>query len=66
MKDIKDFILEVENGTSICEVISPNSKSDDERIRKWLIDTIKQVPNDSIEWETIDKSSVLAWLEKQR
>ena len=40
-------------------------ESEDEKIRKWLIDTIKQVPNDSIEWETIDKSSVLAWLEKQ-
>ena len=40
-------------------------ESGGDRIRKWLIDTIKQVPNDSIEWETIDKSSVLAWLENQ-
>lgn len=40
-------------------------ESEGDRIRKWLIDTIKQVPNDSIEWETIDKSSVLAWLENQ-
>ena len=40
-------------------------ESEDEKIRNWLIEAIKQVPNDSIEWETIDKSSVLAWLEKQ-
>lgn len=41
------------------------AESEDEMIRNWLIDTIKQVPNDSIEWDAIDKSSVLAWLEKQ-
>ena len=40
--------------------------SEDERIRKWLIDTIKSIPNDSIEWNVIDKSRVLDWLEKQK
>lgn len=40
-------------------------ESEDERIRKWLIGTIKQIPDSSIEWETISKSDVLAWLEKQ-
>lgn len=40
-------------------------ESEDERIRKWLIDTIEAVPNDSIEWEKIDKSDILAWLRKQ-
>ena len=50
----------------ICEIIFPElAESEDERIRKWLIDTIKAVPNDSIEWEKIDKSDILAWLEKQ-
>lgn len=49
------------------EDIFPELKeSEEERIRKWLIDTIKAVPNDSIEWEKIDKSDVIAWLEKQR
>ena len=47
------------------EIFPELAESEDGKIRKWLIDTIKQVPNDSIEWETIDKSSVLAWLEKQ-
>lgn len=42
----------------------------DEKIRNWLIDTIKQIPNDSIEWEIvntkiINKENVVAWLEKQ-
>jgi len=41
------------------------AESEDEKVRKWLIDTIKSVPNDSIEWDIIDKSDVLAWLEKQ-
>ena len=41
------------------------NESEDEKIRKWLIDTIKSVPNDSIEWDVINKSDVLAWLEKQ-
>ena len=58
-----------EQGTiteSLSYVFDELAESEDERIRKWLIDTIKQVPNDSIEWETIDKSYVLAWLEKQK
>jgi len=37
----------------------------DEIIRKWLIDAIKAVPNDSIEWDIINKLDVLVWLEKQ-
>lgn len=41
------------------------NESEDEKIRKWLIDTIKSVPNDSIEWDVINKSDVLAWLERQ-
>jgi hypothetical protein len=50
----------------VLENIFPELKeSEDERIRKWLIDTIKSVPNDSIEWDVIDKPDVLAWLEKQ-
>ena len=45
-------------------------ENEDEKIRNWLIDTIKQIPNDSIEWEmvstkTINKENVVAWLEKQ-
>lgn len=49
-----------------CEIIFPElNESEDEKIRKWLIDTIKSVPNDSIEWDVINKSDVLAWLEKQ-
>ena len=40
-------------------------ESEGEKVKAWLMDTIKQVPNDSIEWETIDKSSVLAWIERQ-
>lgn len=48
------------------ETLFPELKeSEGERIRKWLIDTIKAVPNNSIEWEKIDKLDVLAWLEKQ-
>ena len=40
-------------------------ESEDEKIRQWLIDTIQQIPNHSIEWEVINKEDVLAWLEKQ-
>ena len=48
------------------ESIFPELKeSEDEKIRKWLLDTITQIPNDSIEWEVINKADVLAWLEKQ-
>ena len=48
------------------ERIFPELKeSEDEKVRKWLIDTIKSVPDDSIEWDAIYKSDVLAWLEKQ-
>jgi hypothetical protein len=55
-----------DNVKEIFSKIFPELKeSEDERIRKWLIDTIKAVPNDSIEWEKIDKSDILAWLEKQ-
>lgn len=50
----------------VLESLFPELKeSDDEKIRKWLINTIKSVPNDSIEWDVIDKSDILAWLEKQ-
>lgn len=50
----------------VLDIIFPELKeSEDEKIRKWLIDTIKSVPNDSIEWDVINKSDVLAWLEKQ-
>ena len=49
------------------EYIFPELKeSENEKIRKLLIDTIKAVPNDSIEWDAIDKSDVLSWLEKQK
>ena len=49
-----------------CEIIFPElNESEDEKIRKWLIDTIKSAPNDSIEWDVINKSDVLAWVEKQ-
>ena len=47
------------------EIFPELKESEDERIRKWLIDTIKAVPDDSIEWEKIDKSNVISWLEKQ-
>lgn len=48
------------------EGIFPELKeSEDEKIRKWLLDTITQIPNDSIEWDVIEKAKVLAWLEKQ-
>ena len=56
-----------ENGSAVISAIFPELKeSEDERIRKWLINTIEEVPNDSIEWDVIDKSEVLAWLEKQK
>ena len=48
------------------ESIFPELKeSEDEKIRKWLLDTITQIPNDSIEWDVIEKAKVLSWLEKQ-
>ena len=40
-------------------------ESEDEKIRKWLLDTITQIPNNSIEWDVIEKAKVLSWLEKQ-
>lgn len=63
----KDAIDMDENiRAKLCEIIFPElNESEDEKIRKWLIDTIKSVPNDSIEWDVINKSDVLAWLEKQ-
>jgi len=46
------------------ELSESKDESNDERVRKFLIKTIQQVPNDSLLWETMDKSSVLTWLEK--
>lgn len=46
------------------ECSESGGESKDESIRKFLIKTIEQVPNDSLLWETMDKSSVLTWLEK--
>lgn len=55
------------NGSAVIPAIFPELKeSEHERIRKWLINTIEEVPNDSIEWDAIDKSDVLSWLEKQK
>ena len=55
------------NGSAVIPAIFPELKeSEDEKIRKWLINTIEEVPNDSIEWDIIDKSDVLDWLEKQK
>ena len=55
------------NGSAVIPAIFPELKeSKDEKIRKWLINTIEEVPNDSIEWDVIDKSDVLSWLEKQK
>lgn len=55
------------NGSAVIPAIFPELKeSEHERIRKWLINTIEEVPNDSIEWDIIDKSDVLDWLEKQK
>ena len=55
------------NGSAVIPAIFPELKeSEDEKIRKWLINTIEEVPDDSIEWDVIDKSEVLAWLEKQK
>lgn len=48
----------------LCEIIFPELKeSEDERIRKWLIDWAK-----AVNWSeqfTVTKEQVLAWLEKQ-
>lgn len=41
-------------------------ESEDEKVRKWLIETINYIPNSSIEWDVIEKAKVLAWLEKQK
>lgn len=53
-----------EDSSSIVEYIFPELKeSEDERIRKWLIDWAK-----AVNWSerfTISKEQVLAWLEKQ-
>lgn len=55
----------VRSSKDVLEEIFPELReSDDEKIRKWLIGTIKQIPDDSIEWETICKSDVLAWLDR--
>lgn len=49
----------------VLELLFPElAESEDEKIRKWLISTIKQIPDDSIKWETICKSDVLAWLDR--
>ena len=55
----------VRGSKDVLEEIFPELReSDDEKIRKWLIGTIKQIPDDSIEWKTICKSDVLAWLDR--
>lgn len=55
----------VRESKDVLEEIFPELReSDDEKIRKWLIGTIKQIPDDSIEWKTICKSDVLAWLDR--
>lgn len=57
----------VKHSREVAEEIFPELKeNEDEKVRKWLIDTIKEVPDDSIEWDVIDKSDVLSWLEKQK
>ena len=54
-----------EDSSSIVEYIFPELKeSEDEKIRKWLIDWAK-----AVNWSeqfTISKEQVLAWLEKQK
>lgn len=47
------------------EIFPELGESEDEKIRKWLLDTITQIPNHSIEWDVIEKAKVLAWLKKQ-
>lgn len=52
-------------GTTTCEYIFPELKeSDDERIRKWLIDWVNAVNYWSKQF-TLTKEQIIAWLEKQ-
>ncbi len=55
--------VDAEVGTTVCEYIFPELKeSEDERIRKELIEKVKETPA-CIGFN--DKNAVLAWLEKQ-
>ena len=56
--------IDVEAGTTTCEYIFPELKeSESERIRKDLIEWIKEFPD--MIWRGHYKKDVLAWLEKQ-
>lgn len=50
-----------------CEVIFPELKSEDEKIRKWLLDFVQGLPDEGLDFHfyNLNKEQVIAWLEKQ-
>ena len=48
-----------------CDIFPELAESEDERIRKWLEETIEDMPENSINFRDVRRIDVLHWLEKQ-
>ena len=49
----------------IIDIFPELAESEDERIRKWLEETIEAMPDNSIDFRDVRRIDVLHWLEKQ-
>ena len=51
-----------------CEIIFPELKSEDERVRKWLLGFVQGLPDEGLDFHfyNLNKEQVIAWLEKQK
>lgn len=46
-------------------IILKKIESEDEKIRKWLLNFVQGIPNDGLDFYNINKEQMIAWLEKQ-